>query len=196
MLKHNLRGRDMSEFRRYYIPGGTYFFTLVTADRFPLFQAPDARKLLGEVIRETNLSTPFTTVAIVLMPDHLHSLWTLPSGDSNYSMRWQAIKARFTSSWLKLGHTEQLITSGYRTQRRRGIWQPRFLEHTIRDETDLHNHADYIHYNPVKHGYAKRPWDWQWSSFRRYVLLGDYDENWGTSVQSPDFGGIDETLLE
>jgi putative transposase len=147
----------MPDFRRYFVEGGTYFFTLVTADRRPLFRDPWARYYLGRAMRDQRAATPFQTVCIVLLPDHLHAIWTLPAGDKSYSERWQAIKARFTSDWLRAGGTETAVTAGYKAQRRRGVWQARFMEHTIRDERDLYVHADYIHYNPVKHGLTSDP---------------------------------------
>lgn len=187
----------MPDFRRYFVPGGTYFFTVVTAQRAPLFRDEPARTLLGEKLREQQAEAPFEMVAIVLLPDHLHTIWTLPGGDADYSARWQAIKARFTSEWLARGESEQRVADGYRKQRRRGVWQPRFIEHTIRDEDDLHNHADYIHYNPVKHGYVRSPRDWPWSSFHRYVKNGDYPAEWGRSdLPVPEFGNVNEELLE
>lgn len=187
----------MPDFRRYFVPGGTYFFTLVTASRNPLFRHEKARTLLGSTMREERERAPFETVAIVLLPDHLHVIWTLPPADDDYSRRWQAIKANFTSQWLALGGEEGYVSPGYQRQRRRGVWQPRFMEHTIRDERDLHHHADYIHYNPVKHGYVRCPKDWPWSSFLRYVDSGDYPRDWGRLQDPlPDFGGIDEDLLE
>lgn len=185
----------MPEFRRWFVPGGTYFFTLVTANRADLFRQESARQLLGRVMREECIRAPFTTVAIVLLPDHLHAIWALPAGDAGYPRRWQAVKARFTSAWLASGGAEQGVADGHRRQRRRGVWQPRFMEHTIRDEEDLHNHADYIHYNPVKHGYAQRPRDWPWSSFHRCVQSGDYAEEWGSS-EPASIQGIDADLIE
>jgi putative transposase len=101
----------MPDFRRYFVPGGTYFFTVVTASRHPLFKNELARTLLGRAMREQRAEAPFETVAIVLLPDHLHAIWTLPVGDDHYSRRWQAIKARFTSEWLASGGTEQSIDS-------------------------------------------------------------------------------------
>lgn len=187
----------MPDFRRYFVPGGTYFFTLVTARRAPIFRSERARVLLGEAMRKKREEAPFESIAIVLLPDHLHAIWTLPEEDDDYPNRWKAIKAQFTSEWLRAGGTEQTIAPGYHRQRRRGVCQPRFVEHTIRDEQDLHNHADYIHYNPVKHGHASAPKNWPWSSFRRHVDSGDYSENWGsTEEQPPDFRDIDEDLLE
>jgi putative transposase len=187
----------MPDYRRYFVPGGTYFFTLVTAERRPLFNDPWARYLLGRVMREQRDKQPFETVAIVLLPDHLHAIWSLPPGDDAYSARWQAIKARFTSEWLKFGGNEAGVSAGYAAQRRRGVWQARFIEHTIRDEDDLSAHADYLHYNPVKHQYARCPKDWPWSSFHRYVTLGHYEPDWGCADRPPPtFGDVDEELLE
>ncbi|MFI5387519.1 MAG: REP-associated tyrosine transposase [Fimbriimonadales bacterium] len=187
----------MTDYRRYFVPGGTFFFTLVTAERAPLFAAAAARTLLGVKMREQRGGAPFETVAAVLLHDHLHVIWTLPPGDSEYPDRWQAIKATFTAEWLSYGSEEQPVSQGYRRQRRRGIWQPRFIEHTIHDEEDLLHHADYIHYNPVKHAYVRRPRDWPWSSFHRYVLAGDYPPDWGCAeLASPDFGDVDEGLIE
>ena len=150
----------MSDYRRYFVEGATYFFTLVTANRAPLFSSAMARQLLGRSMRKHRRDASFDVVAIVLLPDHLHAIWTLPPGDADYSGRWQAIKAQFTSQWLELGGAEDRVAEGYRRQRRRGVWQPRFIEHTIRDELDLHHHADYLHYNPVKHGHVRYLKDW------------------------------------
>jgi putative transposase len=168
----------MADYRRWYIPGGTYFFTLVTYQRRPLFQEAAARALLGDLMRQQTSRMPFQTVAIVLLWDHLHCLWTLPAGDDDYSGRWKDIKATFTRNWLRSGGKEQPVSCAKAARGRRGVWQPRFYEHAIRDEQDLENHADYLHFNPVKHGYVKRPWDWQWSSFRRFVQMGQYSGNW------------------
>lgn len=132
-------------------------------------------------MRELAKEQPYEVVAIVLLPDHLHTIWSLPSGDHNYSLRWKRIKDRFTKAWLKLGHREASVTASQRRHGNRGIWQRRFWEHTIRDETDLENHADYIHYNPVKHRLVSRPQDWEPSSFRRFVRLGHYAIDWGSA---------------
>jgi putative transposase len=104
----------------------------------------------------------------------------LPPGDSDYSGRWKEIKATFTRDWLRSGGEDRPVSRAKAARGRRGVWQPRFHEHTIRDETDLEKHADYLHFNPVKHGYVKRPWDWQWSTFRRFVESGQYDRDWGS----------------
>jgi putative transposase len=164
----------MSDYRRYFVPGGTYFFTVVTERRAPLFAAESARTTLGHVMRECQARHPFTVIAIVLLPDHLHALWELPPGDDRYSLRWNWIKRQFTLRWLALGGREQPRRRSRLRERRRGVWQRRFWEHTIEDETDLENHFDYIHYNPVKHRYVTRPRDWPHSSFHRWVARGHY----------------------
>jgi putative transposase len=108
-------------------------------------------------------------------------IWILPKNDTEYSKRWSAIKSRFTRAWLARGGVEQSTTESYQKRGNRGVWQPRFMEHTIRDEDDLIRHVEYIHFNPVKHGLADRPGDWSWSSFSQYVKQGIYDVDWGTA---------------
>ena len=180
----------MSDYRRWYVPGGTFFFTVVTYRRHPLFTDPNAGALLGKVMREVRDESPFQTLAVCLLPDHFHVLWTLPAGDSDYSKRLKIIKAEFTRRWLARGGQELPVSASRRRSGRRGIWQRRFWESTIENETELEAFFDYIHYNPVKHGYAIRPWDWVPSTFRRYVALGHYPWNWGES-EPPHLTGID-----
>ncbi len=188
----------MPNFRRFWIPGGTFFFTVVTAGRAPLFRDESARKLLGNAFRQELLLRPFSTVAIVLLPEHLHALWTLPAGDFDFSTRWSSIKSRFTREWLASGGSEQKVPDGQRRQERRGVWQARFYEHTIRDEDDLIQHVDYIHFNPVKHYLTNCPSDWEWSTFRRYVQQGDYPMDWSCSGLggAPQFSRIDSHRIE
>lgn len=169
----------MPEYRRWYVPGGTFFFTLVVYRRYPLFRSPVARRILGEVMRDVRRELPFETVAIVLLWDHLHSIWTLPTGVSDYSTRWQEIKGSFTKRWLEQGGIELPVSASRKARGERGIWERRFWEHTALTEADLEIRFDYIHYNPVKHGYVRRPGDWAWSSFQRYVELGQYPKDWG-----------------
>ncbi|TXI87397.1 MAG: transposase [Cupriavidus sp.] len=110
---HPKKTPQMPDYRRYFVPGGTYFFTVVTADRRPLFQIEQARLILGQTIREELTDNPFEQIAIVLLPDHLHAIWALPPGDQDYSRRWKSIKSRFTRAWLAAGGTETKVTRGY-----------------------------------------------------------------------------------
>jgi len=178
----------MPNYQRVFVPGGTFFFTVVTERRAPPFGRISARSLLGNVMRECLTRYPLEVLAIVLLPDHLHSLWTLPSRDDRYSLRWRWIKREFTRLWLADGGAEQPLSASRVSQRRRGVWQRRYWEHMIRDEVDLEAHFDYIHYNPVKHGYAQRPCDWPWSSFHRWVRAGHYPVDWAAG-SLPDLPG-------
>ena len=167
------------------MPGGTFFFTVVTQRRAAVFREVLARRLLGSVLRRCFLRWPTRVTAIVLLPDHLHTIWTLPGGDADFSTRWGWIKKEFTKGWLALGGREQPGPAGPRREGRRGVWQRRFWEHAIRDEEDLEAHFNYIHYNPVKHGLVKSPKQWPWSSFHRWVRRGVCPPNWaaGEDVQ-------------
>ncbi len=172
----------MPYYRRSLIEGGTYFFTVVTFDRAPILESAEARKLLHSAWLNVSNRFPFKTVAVCLLPDHLHCIWSLPEGDSDYSKRWKEVKRLFTREYLL-----QIGSGGSRNTSRlkRGeaaIWQRRFWEHTIQDEHDLNRHLDYVHYNPVKHGLVRNVSEWLWSSFHRYVRLGYYDASWGGSV--------------
>ncbi|HEX8203955.1 MAG TPA: transposase, partial [Isosphaeraceae bacterium] len=135
----------MPNFRRDYVPGGMYFFTVVTDHRAPFLCQELARRILGTVLRECRERWPFQIEAIVLLPEHLHTILTLPVGDARYSTRWGWIKKEFTSRWLAAGCVEQPRTEGRRRDGRRGVLQPKFWEHTLRDERDFERHFDYIH---------------------------------------------------
>lgn len=165
----------MSSYRRNYVPGGTFFFTVVTHRRRDLFADAMARRLLGDIMRTSLAKYPSKVIAIVLLPDHLHAIWALYADDANYSRRWAWIKKEFTKQWRAA--IAQKRASCHK------VWQDRFWEHTIRDERDLENHFDYIHYNPVKHGFVESARDWPWSSFHRYVRAGHYRPEWGTSIR-------------
>jgi putative transposase len=179
----------MSDYRRYFVSGGTYFFTVVTEHRARLFELDPARRLLGSVMRQCFCRYPVDIVAIALLPDHLHALWTLPNGDYRYSLRWGWIKREFTRAWLELGGVEQTRDVARVRERRRGVWQRRYWEHTIRDETDMEAHFDYIHYNPVKHRLVRRPCDWPWSSFHRWVQAGHYQIDWAAEQTQTNLPG-------
>jgi putative transposase len=179
----------MSDYKRYFVPGGTYFFTVVTAGRAPLFQDEQAARLLGGVMRRVLTTYPVKVVALVLLRDHLHALWALPSGDHDFATRWKRIKRDFTVAWLQAGGREPVSLKHSPSERRRGIWQRRYWEHAIRDENDLEAHFDYIHYNPVKHGLVRAARDWPWSTFHRYVTSGHYPPNWATAPDESRLAG-------
>ena len=164
----------MSNYRRVWVPGGTYFFTVNLLER--------RRRLLVERIgelraafRAAHAARPFEILAIVVLPDHLHCLWQLPPGDADNANRWAQIKGGFSR---RLPVDERRNTTRV-ARRERGIWQRRYWEHLIRDDNDLRRHVEYIHFNPVKHGHAPRPIEWPHSSFRRWVARGTYPEDWG-----------------
>lgn len=168
----------MSRYRRVRIRGATYFFTVVTQRRRRVFADHASARMLGHAIREVRERLPFHMDAIVLLPDHFHCLMRLPPGDHDYSTRMQRIKAEFTKAYLRGGGVETLVTDASAKEGRRGVWQRRFWEHTIRDEDDFERHADYIHYNPVKHGYVTCPHQWRWSTFARNVKREWYRSTW------------------
>jgi putative transposase len=137
------------------------------------------------VIEEVKAESPWQMDAIVLLPDHLHMLWKTPPHDLDYSTRIAVLKKRFTDTFLKAGGRECRVLSGQTRHRRRGVWQERFWEHTIRDLKDYRLHLDYIHSNPVKHGLVELPIEWPWSSFHRYVKQGLYERDWCGHVELP-----------
>ena len=191
----------MPDFRRFFAPGGTFFFTVVTYGRRPLFRAPVARRLLRDAIAQTKRLRPFDMPGIVLLPDHLHCLWTLPSADSDFSTRWRKIKEAFTRAYIRAGGCEIPISAGQRRKGLRAVWQQRFWEHTIRDEEDFGRHLDYIHYNPVKHGVARCAHEWAFSSFHRWVREGIYEADWccfcrGPAGEQPNFTEIENRVGE
>jgi putative transposase len=187
----------MPDYRRLYVPGASVFFTLVTEGRARFLCEARGRALLREVLLECKGQWPFRIDAIVLLPDHLHAIWTLPETDSNYSRRWGWAKKEFSQRWLAAGGREQPRSASRVRNRRRGVWQRRFWEHTIRDERDFEQHFDYIHYNPVKHGLVSAPRDCPYSSFHRWVRQGIYPADWGCdSATAPRFDNLDTTAME
>jgi putative transposase len=133
--------------------------------------------LLREALRVVRAKRPFTFDAIVILPDHLHTIWTLPEGDTDYSGRWRTIKAHFPHNLKKSGVPLMRDKRGEYL-----LWQRRFWEHTIRDDNDFNRHVDYIHWNPVKHELTKHPADWPYSSYHRYIRLGLLPNDWSNSV--------------
>jgi putative transposase len=165
------------QYRRARTKGGSYFFTVVTFKRERFFIKPENILLLRESFRYVMDKHFFKIDAFVLLPEHLHCIWTLPEGDCDFSKRWRLIKTYFTRK-CDVKNKHKPHETRIRKQEQ-AVWQRRFWEHLIRDEKDFSNHADYIHYNPVKHGLVKAPKDWKYSSFHRYVREGKYDVNWG-----------------
>jgi putative transposase len=168
----------MPEYRRSYVEGGTYFFTVVTYQRQPILTSDPARTILRQAWSEVCERLPFETIAICLLPEHLHCIWRLPEGDADYSTRWMEIKRRFTIEYLREVGPGGERNSSRQVKREAAVWQRRFWEHTIENEEDLEIHLDYIHYNPIKHGLVERAIDWPFSSFARYVKEGIYAEDW------------------
>ncbi|HYF98364.1 MAG TPA: transposase [Coxiellaceae bacterium] len=166
------------QYRRVKIPGVTYFFTVNLANRKSalLVEHVDKLKLSFKKVKEKH---PFYVRGIVVLPDHLHVLMTLPSEDANYSLRWSLIKSDFSR---QLVFNEELSLSR-KIKRERGVWQRRFWEHLIRDELGYERHLDYIHYNPVKHGYVARASDWKLSSIHYYINKGVLTADWAADVE-------------
>ena len=171
------------QYRRVNQSGGTYFFTLVTHHREPIFNNPTAVTLLKEAIRSVKTQHAFSIDAFVLLPNHLHCIWTLPEGDADNSTRWMLIKGHFTRHYAAL-HTLSASSASRIQKRERTVWQRRFWAHWIQDENDYIKHVEYIHFNPVKHGFVSAPKDWRHSSFHRYVKQGIYDIHWSTSLEN------------
>jgi putative transposase len=162
-------------YRRNFHPGGTYFFTVALRNRNATLLT-DHVSLLRNAFHAVKLATPFTIDAIVVLPDHLHAIWTLPEGDADYPARWRAIKSAFVRSLKREGIQAQRNARGEAT-----IWQRRYWEHTIRDDHDWQCHVDYIHFNPVKHGYVASPVDWVHSSIHAFIARGVILRDWGGS---------------
>jgi putative transposase len=174
----------MPNYRRNRVPGGTYFFTVNLEDRDSALLVDHIEELRASVRRARQL-TPFHIDAWVVLPDHMHALWTLPEGDSDYPRRWQTIKLLFSR---QLPLRESLPNTRYQ-RGERGIWQRRYWEHTIRDDRDYAAHMDYIHFNPVKHGLVVSVADWHHSSFHRCVRAGLYPPSWaGADKQDGAWG--------
>ena len=165
------------KYRRVYIRGGTYFFTLVTYERQPLFQPKESIDLLFDALQYTTTRLPFEIVAYVILPDHMHFIWALPEGSDDYSTRWRLIKSYFTRHYKQKGRAG--VSESRKKKMEQDIWQRRFWEHLIRDTIDLSRHVEYIHYNAIKHGYVNSLMEWEHSSFIQYVRDGLYPPNWG-----------------
>jgi putative transposase len=175
----------MSRYRRAKVEGGTFFFTVTLADR-----SSDALVRHIELLRAAysfvQQRHPFETIAICVLPDHLHAVWVLPAADTDYSKRWSLIKSRFSR-----GLSDPKFRSPSKIAKRdKGIWQRRYWEHVIRNDADLERHVDYTHFNPVKHGLVTRVCDWPHSSFHNHVARGMLPQDWGGDARemSGSFG--------
>lgn len=162
----------MRMYRRNLVAGGSYFFTVNLADRGSTLLV-DRVEQLRDAVRAVRKKRPFQIDAWVVLPEHMHCVWTLPEGDADYPGRWRAIKTVFSYSLRRSGMSER-------------IWQSRYWEHTIRDERDFAVHINYVHLNPYKHGYVTRVQDWPFSSFHRHVEMGNYPIDWLADID--DFG--------
>jgi putative transposase len=173
----------MPDYRRNRVPGGTYFFTLALADRRSDLLVREIATLRAAVARTRQLY-PFRIDAWVVLPEHLHAVWTLPEGDAAYSARWTLIKRWFSAA---VPHGEARSASRA-AEGERGIWQRRFWEHTVRDDGDFARCVDYVHFNPVKHGLVSSAGGWPYSSFRQAVARGWYPADWVFAGDAGDFG--------
>ena len=162
----------MVGYRRNRIAGGTYFFTATLRDRQSTVLV-DYVDMLRAAIDITRNKLPFSIDAIVILPDHLHAIWILPEGDSDYPSRWKMLKSNFTQGLRRNGIEIERDQRG-----EYALWQRRYWEHTIRDDSDMKSHVDYIHYNPVKHGLVEHVGDWPHSSFHQYVEKGSLPRDW------------------
>jgi len=167
----------MTEYRRIYVPGATWFFMVNLDQRRGNHLLVENIDLLRTAFRHVKEKRPFQTNAAVIMPNHLHCIWTLPTNDADFSIRWNLIKGFFSRH---MGKGEKISESRSR-RRERGLWQRRFWAHLITDQDDFNRHVDYIHWNPVKHGWVKQVIDWPYSSFHKYVKHGIYCSTWGHS---------------
>jgi putative transposase len=171
----------VTNYRRNFICGGSFFFTANLAER-RLRLLVDYIDLLRQAFRHVRRRHPFDIEAIVVLPDHLHAIWTLPEGDADFALRWRLIKSTFSRGLP----ADERRSASRAKKGERGIWQRRYWEHTLRDEEDFARHADYIHFNPVKHGHVGRVRDWPYSSFHRMVRFGVYPLDWaGDAADNP-----------
>jgi putative transposase len=177
----------MPEYRRANIPGSSVFLTLITYERQKLFSVTENIDKLRQACDVVIAEKPFTIDAAVILPEHIHFLWTLPPDDRDYSYRVGRMKVFFTRALRGANNLPDDVCESRRKHRESDVWQRRFYEHTIRDEVDLRKHLDYLHFNPVKHGLVKCVHDWEYSSFHRGVKRGEYDIKWGCQCKDNIF---------
>lgn len=175
-LTQHLAGQ--MQYRRASVPGASYFFTLITYQRERLFTDHTNVARWYSSVSKVQLTRPFVVEAEVIMPDHLHMIWTLPEADADYATRIRLIKTAFTKNLS--AHSSDVTTNASRASKgEREIWQRRYWEHLIRDESDFAAHVDYIHMDPVRNGVVKAARDWPHSSFSEWAQRGVYEPSWG-----------------
>lgn len=179
----------MSHYRRANTAGATYFFTVVSYRRQKILCDDPIRNALRDAIKTTQKKYPFNIDAWVLLPDHLHCIWTLPENDADYSKRWGIIKRKVSLACSGQYKNEAWLTVSKNKHRESTLWQRRFWEHQIRDQQDFNRHVDYIHYNAVKHGLCDQPVAWPYSTLHRYIREGTCPVNW--AVQDDFEGGVE-----
>ncbi len=180
----------MSHYRRANTAGATYFFTVVAYRRQTILCDEPIRHALRDAIAEVRARRPFSVDAWVLLPDHLHCIWTLPPDDADFAMRWSLVKRRVSVARGGRYRRAEWLTPSKRKHRESTLWQRRYWEHQLRTEADYAQHVDYIHHNPVKHGLCSLPQEWPYSTFHRYADAGIYPVDWGASAAriEGDFG--------
>ncbi len=176
----------MSRYRRAITAGGTFFVTVVAYRRQPILCDAAIHNALRKAMVSVRRSKPFTIDAWVLLPDHLHCVWTLPLDDDDFSGRWSLIKSAVSRAVGAQYRREEWLNGSKLKHREATIWQRRFWEHCIRDESDLQRHVDYLHFNPVKHGLVSRVADWPHSTFHRFLAKGRYPLDWAGSADGVD----------
>ena len=174
----------MANYKRFYRNGGTWFFTVNLWQRQNNDLLIREINLLRQSVRNVRQKHPFTIIAWVVLPEHMHYIWRLPEGDSDFSLRWRLIKSRFSRNLPQTA----IPGATLQQEKRREIWQRHFWEHCIRDEADFKRHFDYIHLNPLKPGWAQKEKNWPYSTFHRYVATNIYPENWCGIIEPGVFG--------
>ena len=170
----------MSRYRRVRLEGGVFFFTVVTYKRRPILTTEMGIECLRKAWRDTYSTMSYEVEAVCVLPDHLHTMWSLPDGDDDYPARWRKLKGIFSREFRARGDLSHETTSSRRRTREVTVWQRRYWEHRIRDVDDFGRHVDYTHFNPVKHGHVTSASDWPYSSFHDHVRKGWIEPDWGT----------------
>jgi putative transposase len=191
----------MPEYRRPHIAGATVFLTIVTYHRQPLFADEQNVARLRTALRTVRSEMPCDITAAVILPDHMHYLWTLPPGDDRFPARVGKMKLLFTQSLRGTNSLPEAVSPSRLLHRESDVWQRRFIDHVIRDDDDFEKHLNYIHYNPVKHGLVGCPHLWPHSSFQTWVKKGVYPLDWcctctGRQSDPPNFGDLPGTIGE